>query len=433
MGNEKQEKKKRHMLKAPEIIRTYCERNAIPHIHVVESSFPEAGFAGQFYSAVNDEEIVTFKITDAGLFYKDGEKEEKMQKALNSVFIHNKIRLEEYEHVTVDNYAMKTELIFDDSRRIIQLMSDGKSIVGYLKLNTDLTFIEVERAWYNKIFGFRSRSKTKMATASAAYILMLGSCASILIGGDTEEEIAAEENNQDVYEETLDESENNEESSTNEEPENEAVNKTDNSEEEKEEEQVPDEAANEEEETNTITGEEETVEKEKDIFNTEMTTTFTTNIDEPESEISEENYEKYNDIMDYLVSYPDKPEEDLFEELAGEYNESADELQEFMRTHMDDVIAYDFGQSTNDVSIEESDVKSTIKDFFNENVEDSSLLDIDENQADVEITNLRTLSKGEFEYAGDPFDYILKTEYTGDFQQVGVFQLKVNGVNIDLD
>ncbi|WP_147803870.1 hypothetical protein [Alkalicoccus halolimnae] len=430
MGDEKTEKKKKHLLKWAEVIRTYCEINAIPHTYVVESSFPEAGFSVRFYSAVNTGEIVTFKIADSDLFYEEGEKEEKMQEVLRSVFIHNKILFEEYKQVTVDSYAVKTELIFDDSRRIIKLMSDGKSIVSYLKLNTGLTFIEVERAWYNKIFGFRSRSKIKMAAASAAYMLMLGSCASLFIGGDTEEEIAAEESNQAVHEENIEESQKDEDSSTNEEPDNEEVNDTENSSEEKAE-----QAVNEEEEMNTVADEEENeiAANEEDIFNPEITADFTTDIDEPESDISEENYKKYNDVMDYLAAYPDKSEEVLFGELAGEYGESVDELREFMSSHMDAAIAYDVGRSTNEVSIEESDVKSTIKAFFYENVQEPSLLDINENQADVQITNLRTLSEGEFEYAGEKFDYILKTEYTGDFQQVSVFQLKVNGVNIDLD
>lgn len=51
---------------------------------------------------------------------------------------------------------------------------------------------------------------------------------------------------------------------------------------------------------------------EKDILNKEIKTSFTTRLGEPESNISKENYQKYNEIINYLNDYPDIEKEILF-------------------------------------------------------------------------------------------------------------------------
>lgn len=175
------------------------------------------------------------------------------------------------------------------------------------------------------------------------------------------------------------------------------------------------------------------VTNEKDILKSNIITSFTTDMDEPESAISEENYKKYNEIMDYLNKYPTKEEDVLFKELESVYDQSSDELSDFINANMQNAIAYDSGKTINNVTLEESDIKVNIKVFFNENVKNIDLLDIDPDQADVQITNLRSISKGEFSYGTSKFNYIIKIEYTGDFQEVNVFQLKINEINIDLD
>ena len=118
---------------------------------------------------------------------------------------------------------------------------------------------------------------------------------------------------------------------------------------------------------------------EKNIFNSNIKTSFATDIDKPKFAISEEHSKKYKDIL------------------------------------------------------EATDIKEDIKEFFYENIKVPDLLDIDPDQADVQITYLKSISKGEFSYGTDKFNYILKTEYTGDLQIVNVFQLKINGKNIDLN
>ncbi|GEL07087.1 hypothetical protein [Salisediminibacterium halotolerans] len=235
---------------------------------------------------------------------------------------------------------------------------------------------------------------SKAFIISSSFIFLLG-CSE---GDNNEEEASAEENNA-----------------------NNAVNEEENEENEEENE----EENNEEEE--------EEIEHVDDIFKSDITLDFDTDMEEPEAEISKEEYEKHNEIMDYLYANPEQSEQELYAELESDYDKSADELEEFIEENYEEVIAYDSGDSANDVSIEDTEVKNTSKEFFSENVKDEDRLSIDEEQAEVTVTNRRTISEGSFTYAEEDYDYILNTEYTEDFQSVSAFQLKVDEINIDLE
>jgi len=171
---------------------------------------------------------------------------------------------------------------------------------------------------------------------------------------------------------------------------------------------------------------------ERDILKSDIKTSFKTNIEKPQHTITKEDYKKYNDIMKYLNQYPEKDEDTLFKELESVYGEPAADLKKFINSTMQDAIDYDSGKTINDVSLEEQDIKNSTAIFFKKNVKDADLLDIDSNKADVTITNLRAISKGELSYDSIKFNYILKTEFTGDLQETNVFQLKINEINIDL-
>lgn len=104
-----------------------------------------------------------------------------------------------------------------------------------------------------------------------------------------------------------------------------------------------------------------------------------------------------------------------------------------MHEHMEDAIADDSGESIKKVSLKETNIKKSIQMFFHENVKDKDALEINTYKADVQVTNLRTILKGEFTYNTHTYDYIIKTEHTVDFQEVEIFQLKIDGVNIDFE
>lgn len=149
--------------------------------------------------------------------------------------------------------------------------------------------------------------------------------------------------------------------------------------------------------------------------------------------ISDEDYEKYNEIMDYLYANPNVSEDKLFQELESTYNQSAQELKNFLQEKRMDVIDRDNGKTTEgEEKLNKNDVTNNIEDFFNKNVEDTDLLELSTSSADVEITNSRALAKGELKYDKQKFDYILKLEYHNDFQNAEVFQLKIDNEDISL-
>ena len=96
---------------------------------------------------------------------------------------------------------------------------------------------------------------------------------------------------------------------------------------------------------------------EKDILKEKIKTVFTTGLEEPEPQISKEDYEKYRDIMNYLYDYPDKEESILFKELESEYNDSAENLEKFVMDNMEHAQAYESGKSLNNVTLNNSDIK----------------------------------------------------------------------------
>lgn len=173
--------------------------------------------------------------------------------------------------------------------------------------------------------------------------------------------------------------------------------------------------------------------KEKDILKSKPTVVFATNIEALTSPIGEEEYKKYNEIMDYLYDHPEKEEDLLFKELESIYNESAEELNAFIQSNMQDVINYEMGKSEAGAILEENDIQHVISEFFQENAQNPSILEIDPVKSDIDITALRAIAKGEFKYGGKTFNYIIKTEHTKDLKSVEVFQLKINKYNIDFN
>jgi len=52
------------------------------------------------------------------------------------------------------------------------MMDKGKDLVSLLRSNTELKIIVLDRSWWRKILGFRSKTKWKMAVAIVVYIFM---------------------------------------------------------------------------------------------------------------------------------------------------------------------------------------------------------------------------------------------------------------------
>src|SRR5690625_1323093 len=78
-----------------------------------------------------------------------------------------------YESVTIDHFAMKSVLVFKNEgqeREIIINDGNGRNVENILRQNTNLKVSLVERKWYNKIIGFRSKTRWKMILASFIYL-----------------------------------------------------------------------------------------------------------------------------------------------------------------------------------------------------------------------------------------------------------------------
>src|SRR5690625_5767816 len=78
-----------------------------------------------------------------------------------------------YESVFIDHFSMKSVLMFkseEQEREIVINDGNGKDVENVLRQTSNLKVNLVERKWFNKIIGFRSKTKWKMILASFIYL-----------------------------------------------------------------------------------------------------------------------------------------------------------------------------------------------------------------------------------------------------------------------
>lgn len=139
-------------------------------------------------------------------------------------------------------------------------------------------------------------------------------------------------------------------------------------------------------------------------------------------EISNEDYQKYNEIIDYLNAYPDKSEDVLYQELAQQYGEAVEELQDFTWENMDAAIARDNASSF----VKPEIVDALATQFLNDNLKEKP--DIKEIKSIVQPAG--SISTVKF---NNDNEAIIKFEFSDTYEKAIVFQLKINKKNIDLD
>lgn len=89
-----------------------------------------------------------------------------------------------------------------------------------------------------------------------------------------------------------------------------------------------------------------------------------TGLPQPKYKISDEDYKKHADIMNYLYKYPNKSEKELFKELESVYNESAESLDAFIRDTMQAAVDRDLGKTVNETKINSKTLYTTNEHFL---------------------------------------------------------------------
>ena len=95
-----------------------------------------------------------------------------------------------YESVLIDHFAMKSVLLFDgdnNQRELIINDGNGKKVENIIRQNTNLKVNLVERKWFNKIIGFRSKTKRKMIIASIVYLAIFAGIINAISDNDKTE------------------------------------------------------------------------------------------------------------------------------------------------------------------------------------------------------------------------------------------------------
>lgn len=167
---------------------------------------------------------------------------------------------------------------------------------------------------------------------------------------------------------------------------------------------------------NDITGE-------KQIIKDYILIVFETGI-ETEFSISDEDYNKYNEIMDYLNENYERSEPELFEELAKIYGESPEELNSFVNDNMQNAILRDMAGNT----VTEDNVDNLVNKFIEENIIGDNVL---VNSIDSKTPGIGAISHVDLEVDGNEHNLIVKFQFSDDYKIAEVIQIKIDGFNID--
>lgn len=83
---------------------------------------------------------------------------------------------EDWNNATVDHFFTYSLFTFtgDNRSKELKVNLKGKEVANIIKNNTSISLEEIPRKWWNKILGFRSKTKWKMIVATIVYLLIIG-------------------------------------------------------------------------------------------------------------------------------------------------------------------------------------------------------------------------------------------------------------------
>lgn len=92
---------------------------------------------------------------------------------------------ENWTSATVDYLFSQSVFTFKSDTKTFELKvsQQGKDVAALIKANTNIHLEEIPRKWWNKILGFRSKTKWKMVVATISYLVVFGMVISA-IGGE---------------------------------------------------------------------------------------------------------------------------------------------------------------------------------------------------------------------------------------------------------
>lgn len=150
--------------------------------------------------------------------------------------------------------------------------------------------------------------------------------------------------------------------------------------------------------------------------------------------ISDKDYKMYNDILDALNSDFSKSEDEILAGLTGKYGMSVSQLKSFMTKNMDAAIDRDYGKTIGASTISDLQVIDCGKQVIINTIENTDIkIPSDTASWDISKTGLRYVLKCSFKVDESNInESIIKIEFNEDYSKFTLFQLKYNGIDIEL-
>lgn len=156
-----------------------------------------------------------------------------------------------------------------------------------------------------------------------------------------------------------------------------------------------------------------------------IVTSFKTGI-KAEFPISDEDYQKYTEIMNHLNSNPGKSETELFNELPERYSESVVDLSHFINSNMQNTTSRSMANNT----VTEKDVNKLVRKFIRKNISGKfgRIKSIE-----TKVQGIGSISDVDLKSGRDRHKLIIKFRFSNDYKTATVFQFKIDNKNINLN
>lgn len=133
-------------------------------------------FKQKVYSTIRNKQDEFMVIRNGNLeFYQAKKKLQGYKEILDSIDLIEKFPLSDISHVTIDYFTISATYSFSNKLQIKVIYKDmkEKKEIESILVDFGLSVKVIKRKWYNKILGFRSKKKWKMAIALIGYPLLI--------------------------------------------------------------------------------------------------------------------------------------------------------------------------------------------------------------------------------------------------------------------
>lgn len=166
------------------------------------------GYSGTSNYLIVDEERSCFVVYHFTFERVELGEENKKSTVFSECYVLETIPFEGMQEVSIDKFATVAHFTFNEGT-VLKLSDLSNNILSFTNRleNLGMKTVKLERKWYNKVYGFRSKKKWKMAIASVVYLMLFFGVIGMFSGEDEPDVVDATEETEQVSDEEAEKAE----------------------------------------------------------------------------------------------------------------------------------------------------------------------------------------------------------------------------------